>query len=169
VAMVEILRDLFLQINPDAAEIYLKNSVDLTDKLWGLDGWIKEQIATIPEGQKVLVTNHNSLNYYVQAYRLEDYKNLQGLSSATAPTAAGIGNLSQEIRQAGITTIFSESTSNDRVISNVASTADVELSETKLFVDGLGTANNYAEMMAHNTCAIVDGLGGKCQPFKDAN
>lgn len=168
VAVVEMLRDLFLQANPSDADIYLANSVNLTNELWALDSWIKDQIATIPEGNKVLVTNHNSLNYYVQAYRLEDYKSLKGLSSEESATAAGVGELAQEIKQAGVPTIFAESTSNDRVISNVARTAEVELSKTKLYVDGLGTTNSYAEMMAHNTCAIVDGLGGKCKSFKVA-
>ena len=168
VAMVEILRDLFVQANPSAVDIYLKNSADLTDKLWGLDSWIKNQIATIPEGQKVLVTTHNSLNYYVQAYRLEDYQSLKGLSTEASSSATDIGDLAEKIKQAGVPTIFAESTANDRVISNVARTADVELSKSKLFVDGLGTTNSYAEMMAYNTCAIVDGLGGKCKPFKDA-
>ena len=168
VAMVEILRDLFVQANPSAVDIYLKNSADLTDKLWGLDSWIKNQIATIPEGQKVLVTTHNSLNYYVQAYRLEDYQSLKGLSTEASSSATDIGDLAEKIKQAGVPTIFAESTANDRVISNVARTADVELSKSKLFVDGLGTTNSYVEMMAYNTCAIVDGLGGKCKPFKDA-
>lgn len=166
VAMVEILQNLFVQANPNAADIYLKNSADLTNSLWGLDAWIKDQIATIPEGQRVLVTTHNSLNYYVQAYRLEEYTSLKGLSSEASPTAAGVGELAEKIKQAGIPTIFAESTTNDRVISNVARTADVELSKSKLFVDGLGSTNSYAEMMAHNTCAIVDGLGGECKPFK---
>ena len=62
--------------------------------------------------------------------------------------------------------IFAESTASDRVIRNVARAADVKLSPTQLYADGLGEAKNYTEMMSHNTCAIVDGLGGECQPFE---
>jgi hypothetical protein len=29
----------------------------------------------------------------------------------------------------------------------------------------LGSAENYTEMMSYNTCAIVNGLGGECEPF----
>ena len=165
VAMVELLRSLFLQANPTAADMYLKNSVELTENLWQLDAWIKDQVATIPEGQKVLVTTHNSLNYYASAYRLEDYKSLQGLSSASSATASQVRTLAREIKEIGIPTIFAESTASDRVISNVARTADVELSTEKLIVDGLGTTDGYIEMMSYNTCAIVDGLGGECKPF----
>ncbi len=169
VAMIELLKSLFLQVNPLEAERYLVNSTALTEQLWQLDAWIKEQIDTIPEGQRVLVTTHDSLNYYVQAYDLEDYKTLQGLSTEAAPTASQVRDLAAEIKQAGVSTIFVESTKSDRVINNVARAADVEVSPEKLYVDGLGETANYTEMMAHNTCAIVNGLGGECEPFAAGN
>lgn len=166
VAMIELIQSILLQINPQEAELYLKNRANYTEQLWQLDNWIKEQITTIPEGKRVLVTTHDSLNYYVQAYNLEDYQTLQGLSLESSPTASQVKKLAQEIKQTGVPTIFAESTSSDRVMRNVARAADVQLSETRLFADGLGEASNYTEMMIHNTCAIVDGLEGKCTPFK---
>ena len=164
VAMVEFLESMFLQANASQAQLYLTNSNTLTEQLWQLDAWIKDRVATIPEGQKVLVTTHDSLNYYTQAYSLNDYKTLQGLNAAS-PTASQVKDLVAEIEQAGVPTIFAESTTSDRVINNVARAADVELSSEKLYVDGLGETANYIEMMSHNTCAIVNGLGGECQPF----
>ncbi len=169
VAMVELLKSLLLQINPLEAELYLANSTALTEKLWQLDAWIKEQIDTIPQGQRVLVTTHDSLNYYVQAYNLEDYKTLQGLSSQTAPTASQVRDLAAEIRQTGVLTIFAESTKSDRVITNVARAANAKLSQSQLYVDGLGEVDNYSAMMSHNTCVIVNGLGGECKPFAAGN
>lgn len=168
VAMVEFLRSLFLQANPSEAELYLANSTALTEQLWQLDAWIKEQIATIPEGQRTLVTTHNSLNYYVKAYNLNDYKTLQGVN-ADSPSASQVRELASEIEQSGIPTIFSESTTSDRVINNVARTADVELSPEKLYVGGLGAADSYIQMMSYNTCAIVNGLGGECSSFASNN
>ncbi len=166
VAMVELIQAILLQINPLAVESYLKNSVAFTEQLWQLDAWIDDQIATIPEGQRVLVTTHDSLNYYTQAYHLKDYKTLQGLNSEASPTASQVRELAAEIRQTEVPTIFAESTANDRVMNNVARAANVKLSEKKLFVDGLGETNNYTEMMVSNTCTIVNGLGGECTPFQ---
>ena len=166
VAMVQLIQPLATQLNPTNVELYLKNSVALTEKLWKLDAWIDEQIATIPEGNRVLVTTHDSLNYYVQAYQLEDYKSLQGLSSESSPTASQLRELATQVRQLGIPTIFAESTANDRVISNVAREAGVKLSPQRLYVDSLGDTDNYLEMMVSNTCTIVDGLGGKCSTFE---
>ncbi len=166
VAIVDLIQATLLQLNPSEAQTYVQNSNALTEQLWQLDAWIKDQIATIPEGKRVLVTTHDSLNYYVQAYRLEDYKTLQGLSLAAAPTASQVKELTTTIQQTGVPTIFVESTANDRVIKNVASAADVKLSPEKLFVDGLGEAEDFTAMISHNTCAIVNGLDGKCKPFQ---
>ena len=166
VAIVEQIRSIFLQVNPTLAEQYLVNSVALTEQLWQLDAWIKDRLATVPKSQRVLVTTHDSLNYYAQAYYLEDYLTLQGLNAESAPTASQVKDLSAKIKQTRVPTIFAESTASDRVIKNVARAANVKLSPTQLYADGLGEAENYTEMMSHNTCAIVDGLGGECEPFK---
>lgn len=168
VAMVELIQSILLQVNPFEAESYLENSTAFTKQLWQLDAWIDEQIATIPEGQRILVTTHDSLNYYVQAYYLKDYKTLQGLSSESSPTASEVSELVTEIKQTGVPTIFVESTASDRVMSNVARSANVKLSKKELYVDGLGETDSYIDMMVSNTCTIVDGLGGECAPFSNS-
>ena len=167
VAAIELIQPILLQINTSEAARYLQNSSNLTEDLWQLDAWIKEQVATIPEGNKVLVTSHDSFNYFVQAYRLEDYKTLQGLSTESSPTASQVKNLAEQIEKLEVPAIFVENSASDRVMKNVAKTANVELATKQLFADGLGTANNYSEMMTHNVCAIVDGLGGECKSFSE--
>lgn len=166
VGIVELIKPILLQLNPEQSAKYLQNSSALIDKLWQVDAWIDEQIATIPEGKRVLVTTHDSLNYYVQAYGLTDYKTLQGVSSESSPTASQVKDLAAEIKQTGVSTIFVESTSGDRVMNNVARAAGAELASEKLITDGLGEAANYIEMISHNTCTIVNGLQGKCQTFE---
>jgi manganese/iron transport system substrate-binding protein len=168
IAMIEYLQSSLLQLNPSQAAVYLENSAKLIEELTQLHVWIQEQIATIPEAKRILVTTHDSLNYYVQAYELEQYKTLQGLSPDDSPSASDLRNLVQEIRQTQVPTIFAETTANERVITSVAREAGVKISDRKLLVDSLGKAgtdtDTYRKMMIHNTCAIVDGLGGKCQP-----
>lgn len=167
VAMVEYLQSSLSQINPSQAALYLENSAKLVEELTQLHVWIQEQIATIPEGKRILVTTHDSLNYYVRAYELEQYKTLQGLSPDASPSASDLRNLVEEIRKTQVPTIFAETTANQRVITTVAREAGVKVSNRQLLVDSLGKAGtdtaNYSNMMIHNTCAIVDGLGGKCQ------
>jgi manganese/iron transport system substrate-binding protein len=171
IAMIEYLQSSLLQINPSQAALYLENSARLIEELKQLHVWIQEQITTIPEGKRVLVTTHDSLNYYVKAYELEQYKTLQGLSPDASPSASDLRNLVQEIKQTQVPTIFAETTANDRVINNVAREAGVKVSDRDLLVDSLGKAgtetDTYGKMMIYNTCAIVDGLGGHCKVSTD--
>lgn len=165
VAIVEELKPRLIELNPQLEAVYLDNSTALTEQLWQLDAWIKDTIETIPPGQRVLITTHSSFNYYVQAYNLEDYQTLQGLSTVASPSASQVRELVAEIQQAKVPTIFAESRTSDRVLRNVARAAQVELSPTRLYADGLGDATSYIEMMSYNTCVIANNLGGECEAF----
>lgn len=168
--MVESIQSQLIALNPTQAALYLKNGTALTEKLTDLNAWINEQIATIAEGKRILVTTHDSLNYYIQAYQLEGYQTLQGLSTEESPTATRLKDLVIEIRQKHIPTIFAETTANDRVINSIAREAQVKVSTQKIYTDSLGEAGTpagtYIGMMESNTCAIAVGLGGKCKPFQ---
>jgi ABC-type Zn uptake system ZnuABC Zn-binding protein ZnuA len=169
VAIVETIQSSLLQVDPTNAATYLENSVKLSDRISQLNAWVQEQVATIPQGKKILVTTHESFNYYVQAYQFDDYKTLQGVSSDESPTAAQLRDLVAQIRQTGVPTIFAGISANDRTIANVAREAKVKLSPERLVADGLGEPNtptgNYIGMITYNTCAIVKGLGGQCKAF----
>ncbi len=170
IAMVDYFQSALLQILPTEAATYVENSSQLRNQLVQLHPWIQNQVATIPEGQRVLVTTHDALNYYVQAYQFEDYHQLQGLSPEDSPSAEDVRNIVSEIRETQVPTIFAESTASDRVINNVAREAGVEVSDKRIVADGLGkpgtTTDTYTKMMVSNTCAIVNGLGGECSEFE---
>ena len=169
IAIIKYLQSAMIQLNPSQSSLYTQNSLEYTEKLQQLNLWIAGQIATIPQEQRLLITSHNSLNYYVQAYDLQDYKSLQGLSTEDSPTAADLRDLVTAIRQTGVPTIFAEATGNNRVLNNVAREAEVPISDRQLLTDGIGKpgtdTDSYLKMMINNTCAIVDGLEGECKPF----
>ncbi|MGB7444190.1 MAG: zinc ABC transporter substrate-binding protein [Coleofasciculaceae cyanobacterium] len=169
VAMVEVIKEHLVEVNPEKAQLYTDNSQKLQLQLQQLDNWVKEQVQTIPKGQRTIVTTHDALAYYTQAYGFETSDSLQGLSAEEVPTARQVKELVEKIETARVPTIFAEVTSNDKVIATVAREANAKLSEQELVVDGLGrkdsTTGTYIGMMVHNTCTIVEGLGGKCQSF----
>ncbi|MEM1308032.1 MAG: zinc ABC transporter substrate-binding protein [Cyanobacteria bacterium P01_H01_bin.153] len=166
--MVALIRDNLVAVDPDNADVYAQNAEQLTAELQALDTWIPEQIATIPEEQRRLITTHDAMSYYAQAYGLTVEGTLLGVSTEEEPTAAKINELSTSIRDKNIPIIFAELTADDRVLKTVADEADVSISEDVLLADGLGAegtpGESYAGMLVYNTCAIVDGLGGECAP-----
>ncbi|MGD1949944.1 MAG: metal ABC transporter solute-binding protein, Zn/Mn family [Leptolyngbyaceae cyanobacterium] len=166
--MVALIRDNFVAIDPDNADMYTQNAEQLTAELQTLDAWIPEQIATIPEEQRRLITTHDAMSYYAQAYGLTVEGTLLGVSTEDEPTAAKINELATSIRDKAIPIIFAELTADDRVLKTVADESGVVISEQVLLADGLGAegtpGDSYTGMLVYNTCAIVDGLGGECAP-----
>ncbi|MEM9217222.1 MAG: zinc ABC transporter substrate-binding protein [Cyanobacteria bacterium P01_F01_bin.150] len=167
-AMVALIEENLVTIDPDNADTYTKNAEQLTAELQALDTWIPEQIATIPEDQRRLVTTHDAMSYYAKAYGLTVEGTLLGVSTEEEPTAAKVNELASSIRDKSIPIIFAELTANDRVLKTVADEAGVTISEQVLMADGLGPEDtpqgSYTGMLVYNTCTIVDGLGGECAP-----
>jgi manganese/iron transport system substrate-binding protein len=167
--MVETIRDELIEVSPTNAQLYTKNAASLTNDLQKIDTWIKAQIATIPAQKRKLVTTHDALSYYADAYGLEMAGALQGVTTEEQPTAARIAELSSEIKTAGVQTIFAETTTNPKLMETVAREANVKISDKELYSDELGGpgtgADTYQGMLETNTCAITSGLGGNCTPF----
>ena len=168
IAMVTLIRDNLTDVDSENAELYTQNANDLIAELEALDVWIPEQIATIPESKRRLITTHDAMGYYAQAYDLTVEGTLLGMSTEEQPTAAQVESLATSIREKEIPTIFAELTADDRVLKTVADEAGVTISETVLLADGLGPEDSpqgtYTGMLVYNTCTIVEGLGGECAP-----
>ncbi|NJL40629.1 MAG: zinc ABC transporter solute-binding protein [Leptolyngbyaceae cyanobacterium SM1_4_3] len=170
IRMVESIQQTLSEVDPDNAEQYASNAADVISELEQLDAWIPEQIATIPENQRRLITTHDAMSYYARAYGLTVEGTLLGISTEEEPTAAQVKTLTEGIQAAGVPTLFAELTSNDKVLRTVANEAGVKISENVLIADGIGKqgtpAGSYQGMLVYNTCTIVEGLGGTCTSFE---
>ena len=170
VRIVETVRDNLEKLSPSNAAQYTSNAKKMTSELTQLDSWIKSQISTIPAKQRKLVTTHDVMGYYADAYGISIEGALQGISTDEKPTAGRVKELVQEIKQAGVPTIFAEATINPKLIEAVAKEANVKVSPRKLFTDGPGEkgseGDTYEKMLIANTQAIVEGLGGKYTAFQ---
>ena len=169
VQMVEAIRSNLEKVAPDNAQLYAANAQKVTGEIKEIDSWIKKNVATIPENQRKLVTTHDALSYYTQAYNINYEGAIEGLSTEAEPSAARIAELSKEIKQENVPTIFAETTHSSKLIERIGKEANVKVSEEKLFADNLGEqgtdADSYQKMLVANTKAIVDGLGGKYTAF----
>jgi manganese/iron transport system substrate-binding protein len=170
IAMVKVIQDNLTKVAPSNAELYAKNAQALTAELTQIDSWIKTQIATIPADSRKLITTHDALGYFSEAYGIPVEGALQGISTEEKPTAARIKELTEEIKADRVPTIFAEITESTKLLETVAKEANVKISEQELFADGLGEAGSdgatYPEMLIANTRAIVEGLGGQYTAFQ---
>ncbi len=167
--MVKVIRSNLESKSPENAELYTNNAQKITQELQQIDSWIENQINTIPTKKRQLVTTHDALGYYVQAYGLKFAGALEGLSTEEQPTAAKVGQLVKEIKQKKVPTIFAENAQNPKLIERVAQEANVKVSQREIYADSLGEAGSeadtYQKMLIANTQTIVEGLGGKYTTF----
>lgn len=170
ISIVEVLRQQLTQLNPNQSSLYAQNARKLTTDLEKIDRWIRETVKTIPPENRRLVTTHEALSYYTKSYGLELVGVLQGITTREQPTPQKVAELALEIKRMGIPVIFAEMTVNPKLIEAVAREANVKISPQSLFSDGLGDkgtgADTYKGMLMTNTCTIVNGLGGQCQPLR---
>ena len=157
-------------LRPDQADTYAKNTAKIVSELEQIDVWIKAQIATIPEASRKLITTHDALGYYAQAYGIPVEGALNGISTDEQPTPTRVKELVEVIKTSKVPTIFAEVSINPKLITTVAKEANVKVSERELYADGLGAkgseAETYAGMLIANTRTIVEGLGGKYTAFQ---
>ncbi|MCY7323355.1 MAG: zinc ABC transporter substrate-binding protein [Phormidesmis sp. CAN_BIN36] len=169
VQMVAAIQSSLAKVAPANAALYAKNAQAVTAELTQIDGWIKSQIATIPEASRKLVTTHDALGYYSKAYEIPVEGALEGVSTEEKPTANRVKELVKTIKADKVPTIFPELTINPKLIDAVAKEANVKVSDRELYADGLGEAGSegdtYQKMLVANTKTIVEGLGGKFAPL----
>lgn len=160
--MTANIRDALIEADPDGREAYEANSEAYLAELDELDGWIHEQVATIPDGQRKLVTSHDAFGYYVAAYGFEYVGTvIPSLDSQAQASAQQVEALLDLIEAEGVRAIFTETTVNPDLTQQIAAEAGIEI-VTNLFSDSLtddGSATDgYIGMMRHNTTAIVEAL-----------
>ena len=166
IAIVRVIQEELSVISPENAEIYQANAEALIAQLTQLDSWIQQQVATVPESQRVLVTTHDALGYYADAYGIRIEAALESFSTEARPSAADLRELIDLVEDSNIPTVFIESTSNPGLIEAVSRETDIGISDEPLYADSLGEAGTpagtYTGMLMTNTCTIVSGLGGSC-------
>ncbi|MBD0336880.1 MAG: zinc ABC transporter substrate-binding protein [Cyanobacteria bacterium Co-bin13] len=165
-AIVAVLVEHLNTAAPDNAEQYTQRGNDLQAQFTQLDQWIQAQTATVPAANRSLVTTHDAFRYFAQAYGFEVGGVLSGLSTAETPSASTLTGLVRDIKAAEVPAVFSEATTNPKLIETVARDAGVTVADQPLYDAGPGGPGSEAEtvqaMLVANTCNIVNALKGTC-------
>jgi hypothetical protein len=131
----------------------------------GIAASIREQVAALPEERRTLVTSHDNLGYFADAYGFTILGNVFGSVSTEAgdPSARDIAALVEAIAATGVPAIFAENVANPDLMESLAAEAGVELAPP-LYTDALGPEGSpgatYVGMMQSNVTTIVDALEG---------
>lgn len=146
----------------DAAAIE-GNAAGYRSELLALDKEMESSFAAIPADNRQLVTNHHVFGYLAERFGFTIVGAvIPGGSTLAAPSASDLRDLVGAIEQAGVRTIFAESSQPDRLIQVLADEAGIQVEVTELFTESLSGpgsgAESYLTMMRTNTERISTGL-----------
>jgi ABC-type Zn uptake system ZnuABC Zn-binding protein ZnuA len=149
------------ELDPSNAETFQLNSEDYQSKIDNLHNWILEQVDQIPPENRLLVTDHNTLNYFSAQYGFEIIGViLPGGGTIAEPSAQDIAQLEDEIASYQVPAIFVGTTVNTQLADTISKDTGVQI--VPLYVGALsnqdGPASTYIEMMRYNITEIVDAL-----------
>ncbi len=148
--------------DPANIEDYKARAAALIAQIEACDRHAREAIASIPEERRKIIASHDAFGYFEDAYGVTFYAAV-GISTDAEPDPKAIARLIDVIRNKGITAIFIENLSDNRLITGIAEETGIAIGGT-LYSDSLsgpdGTATSYLAMFAHNVDALVTAMRG---------
>ena len=160
--------DRLAKFDPKNADAYRAAGDEYMAELNALDQHCREQIESLPEDRRVLVTAHDAFGYFSRAYGLEAV-GLKGISTEDEVSSGRMDEVAQLIVDRKLPAIFAESSITDRLVTAVIEPCkkaghDVVIGG-QLYADALGKpgsgADTYIGMMRTNVATIANGLRGQ--------
>jgi ABC-type Zn uptake system ZnuABC Zn-binding protein ZnuA len=148
-------------LDPSHAEAYQAQAAAYRAELAALDGWIRQQIALVPEADRRVATDHGTLGYFADRYGLETVGTIiPGYSSLSEPSARELAQIEDTIRALQVKAVLVGNTVNPALSARVAEDTDTQL--VFIYTGSLsppgGDADSYLAYMRHNVTAIVEAL-----------
>lgn len=168
--MVHEIADGLGEADPANADAFEERAHAYMDRLAALDTWIAAQFERVPEADRVLVSGHDSLRYFLHDYDIAFAGSLlPSFEDNAEPSAAEIDAIVAAIREQGVKAIFVESSMSPKLAQAVADEAGVTVVDASaLYTDSLGTeagTDTYIGATIHNTVTILEAWGVTPDPL----
>ncbi|MDD7971837.1 metal ABC transporter solute-binding protein, Zn/Mn family [Roseinatronobacter alkalisoli] len=176
VRIAPVIADAIAEQRPGCADAMAANVESYTARLDALHGWVGDAIASVPEGQRLLVTAHDAFEYYSAAYGIEASEAIEGISTESEASIGDIREVAAFVAQSGVPAVFVETTINPRTIEALVAEVQSQGHDVtiggELFSDAMGDAGTaegtYIGMIRANTVTVTEALGGVLPDWPEA-
>jgi ABC-type Zn uptake system ZnuABC Zn-binding protein ZnuA len=146
------------QADATHASQYDSQAATYKRRLSELDSWVRQQIGSIPEANRKLVTFHDAFPYYAREYGIT----IVGVAVEAPgqdPSAGYTAELIEAIKKAGVKAIFSESQFPAKLVEQLAAETGVQVI-ANLYDDALGDppVTSYEAVIRWDTEELVKAL-----------
>ena len=148
-------------VDPAGQALYRDNAAAYNRELDGLHAWITGQVEILPENRRVLVTLHDSFQYFAQRYGFRIVGSVFPVSTESEPTAQDLANLIETIEREDVRAVFTEKSHSERLARRIADGTGAR-HVGGLYTGSLGEpggeAGTYLDLMRYNVETIVGAL-----------
>jgi ABC-type Zn uptake system ZnuABC Zn-binding protein ZnuA len=159
-----LIRDTLIDLDPANTDSYRVNANDYLDELIMLiDNFIIPIVETLPQENRILITNHDSLGYLTANFGFETVGTImQSGSTGAEPSVQDIARIIDLMNAEGVSVIFGETTVRDTIPQTIADETGAEL--IMLYTGSLSDENSsaatYLDYIRYNYTTIIEALGG---------
>ena len=151
------------ELDPDGASEFEQRGEEYKQQVDELHSFVEEEISSIPEEQRVLVTAHDAFNYFGRQYGME-VRGLQGISTEAEAGSRDVQELAEFLADNEIKAIFVESSVPPETVEAVQDAAQDKGWELEipgeLYSDAGGDEGTEAETytgMFHENVETITG------------
>ena len=158
-----LIRDALAELDPANKPYFEQNFNKLRERIEDLDDRIAAAVETVPQGNRKLLTYHDSFPFFATHYGFQIIGAVQP-SDFTDPSAREVASLIDQVRESGVPAIFGSEVFPSPVMEQIAKEGGA------VFVDQLrdddlpgshgDPRHSYVGMMATNIEIMVPALGG---------
>ncbi len=111
---------------------------------------MEEMFASIPDGNRQLITNHDALGYLAERYDFTVLGTvIPGASTQAEADPRTFAELIEMVEEAGVDVVFAENTDStvlaEQLASEVVGRTDVQIEVVRIYTDALGEEGSGAE------------------------
>ena len=165
----QVVRDVLVRRDPSNAAIYEKNFVEFAVKIDALDNAIRIATATIPEGQRKLLTYHDAYAYFAIEYGFTVIGAIQP-SSFDEPSPKEIGELISQVKAQKVKAIFGSEVFPSTVLEQIGAETGVRYVDVLRDDDLIGKPgdpeHSWLGLMRFDFATMVEALGGDASALK---
>ena len=147
--------------DPASRTEYRNNVAAYNRELDALHAWIEEQVATLPAERRLLVTSHDSFQYFANRYGFKVVGAIFPVTTGREPTAQELAELVETIQHEGAPAVFSEKSHSAQLAKRIAEETGATL-VAGVYTGSLGPpgseAGTYMDFMRYNVNVIVEAL-----------
>ena len=149
-----------LELLPEQKDKLELSYLEYKEQIEKTEVYIKEQISSIPENQRILITSHDAFKYYGRKYGLQ-LESILGTSTDAEAQTKDVERIIQIIRASKVPAVFIETTVNPKMLKQIATDNGIAVGGS-LFSDSIGDrdseAPTYLDMLRYNTQTITTAL-----------